>query len=115
MGIQNISENAVLVLLPPEPEIAEQLTAVNEILSKRRDLDVIIDFSRVDILTSANISNLLVLYNWLHGRGQRLVLYNVSVLTKGIFTVAGLDPVFEFADDKSAALAALQPAKPPSP
>jgi len=115
MGIQNISENVVLVALPPEPQIGEELRAVNKMVSTRCDFDVIIDFSRVEILISPNISNLLILHNWLDGCGRKLILYNVSFITKCIFDVAGLDTLFNFADDKSAALAALQPAKPPSP
>ena len=39
--------------------------------------------------------------------GRELILCNVSYVTKYIFTVANLDKIFEFVDDKLAALAAV--------
>jgi len=109
MGIQNLSEDVVLVELPfKEPQIADELKAVNEIASNKPDLDVIIDFSKVEIVTSSSIGNLIILRNILHERGRRLMLCNVAPMTKCIFVVAGLKDIFEFVDDKSAALAAVQ-------
>jgi len=53
MGIQNFSENVVLVDLPfKEPEIAEDLKHINEIISNRNDRDVIIDFFRAELINS---------------------------------------------------------------
>jgi anti-anti-sigma factor len=109
MGIQNLSEDVVLVELPfKEPQIDDELKAVNEIASSKPDLDVIIDFSKVEIITSSSIGNLIILRNILHERGRRLMLCNVAPMTKCIFVVAGLKDIFEFVDDKSAALAAVQ-------
>jgi anti-anti-sigma factor len=109
MGIQNLSEDIVLVELPfKEPQIADELKAVNEIASNKPDLDVIIDFSKVEIVTSSSIGNLIILRNLLHERGRRLMLCNVAPMTKCIFVVAGLKDIFEFVDDKSTALAAVQ-------
>jgi anti-anti-sigma factor len=109
MGIQNLSEDVILVDLPlKEPQIADELKAVNETVSSKPDLDVIIDFSRVEIITSSSIGNLIILRNLLHERGRRLILCNMASVTKCIFVVAGLKDIFEFVDDKSAALAAVQ-------
>jgi len=109
MGIQNLSEDVVLVELPfKEPQIADELKAINEIASSKPDLEVIIDFSKVEIITSSSIGNLIILRNLLHERGRRLMLCNVAPMTKCIFVVAGLKDIFEFVDDKSAALAAVQ-------
>ena len=109
MGIQNLSEDVVLVELPfKEPQIADELKAVNEIASNKPDLDVIIDFSKVEIVTSSSIGNLIILRNLLHEGGRRLMLCNVAPMTKCIFVVAGLKDIFEFVDDKSTALAAVQ-------
>jgi anti-anti-sigma factor len=109
MGIQNLSEDVVLVELPfKEPQIADELKAVNEIASNKPDLDVIIDFSKVEIVTSSSIGNLIILRNLLHEWGRRLMLCNVAPMTKCIFVVAGLKDIFEFVDDKSTALAAVQ-------
>jgi len=108
MGIQNWSEDVVLVDLPPEPQIADELKAVTEIVRDRGDCDVVVDFSRVDIVTSSSFSKLLKLRKLLADCGCRLVLCSVAPATKGIFTVTGLDGIFELADDKFTALAALQ-------
>lgn len=108
MGIQNLSEDILLVDLPlKEPQIANELKSVNETVSNNGNCNVIIDFSGVEIITSSSISNLIILLKLLQERGRQLILCNVAVVTKCIFTVAGLDKVFDFADDRSAALAAM--------
>jgi anti-anti-sigma factor len=100
MAIKNWSDNIVIVNLHEELRISAELKSVNEIISNRDDCDVIMDFSDVDIVTSSDICNLIILHTLLHKRGRRLILCNVAVLTKCIFTVAGLDELFDFADDK---------------
>jgi anti-anti-sigma factor len=108
MGIQNWSEDIVLVELAQEPQIGDELKAVTEIVRDRGDCDVVIDFSNVDIVTSSSLSKLLKLRKLLADCGHRLVFCNVAAATKGIFTVTGLDGIFELADDKFVALASLQ-------
>ena len=108
MGTQNLSEDVILVELPfKEPQIAGELKTVNEIVNGKPDLDVIIDFSKVEIMTSSSIGNLIILRNLLHERGRRLILCNMATITKCIFVVAGLKDIFDFVDDKSAALAVV--------
>jgi len=112
MGIQNFSEDVLLADLPSEePQMGNELKNLNEIISTRGDCDVVVDFSKVEIVTSSDISNLLALRGLLREHGRQLILCSVSAPTKGIFTVAGLDAVFELATDKHAALAAIQRAK----
>jgi anti-anti-sigma regulatory factor len=50
----------------------------------------------------------MILRNLLQEHGRQLVLCNVAVMTKYIFTVAGLDKIFDFVDDRLAASAAIQ-------
>jgi anti-anti-sigma factor len=108
MGIQNWSEDIVLVDLPQEPDIGEELKTVTEIARDRGDCEVVIDFSRVDIITSSSLSKLLKLRKLLGDCGHRLIFCSVAPATRGIFTVTGLDGIFEIADDKFVALASLQ-------
>jgi anti-anti-sigma factor len=108
MGIQNWSETIVLVDLPQEPEMGDELKAVTEIIRDRGDCDLVVDFSNVDIVTSSSLSKLLKLRKLVGDCGHRLVFCSVAPATKGIFTVTGLDGVFELADDKFVALAGLQ-------
>jgi len=108
MGIQNWSEDVILVDLPQEPEIGEELKTVTEIVRDRGDCDVVIDFSLVDIATSSSLSKLLKLRKLLADCGHRLIFCSVAPATRGIFTVTGLDGIFEITDDKFVALASLQ-------
>jgi anti-anti-sigma factor len=108
MGIQNWSEDVVLVDLPLEPEMGEELKTITQVVRDRGDCEVVIDFSRVDIITSSSLSKLLRLKKLVSDCGHRLVFCNVAPATKGIFTVTGLDGIFEIVDDKFIALASLQ-------
>jgi len=104
MKIKNLPENVLLVELPArEPHIAEQFKTVNEIVSNNNNSDVIIDFSNVEIINSSNISNLLILRQLLQKSGHKLILCDVSVLTKCIFVVAGLTDIFTFVDNPCSA------------
>jgi len=108
MGLQNWSEDIILVDLPPEPNMGDELKTVTGVTRDRGDCDVVVDFSSVDIVTSSSISKLLKLRKLLADCGHRLVFCNVAPATRGIFTVTGLDGIFEVADDKFVALASLQ-------
>ncbi len=108
MAITNLSEDVVLVDLPSDgAERADVLNTVNDVVSNKSDSDIILDFSGVEIINSWNISNLLILQNLLAESEHKLVLCNVSTVTKCIFVVAGLSDVFTFADNRSAALEAV--------
>jgi anti-anti-sigma factor len=109
MGIKNLSENIILIELPPDKlEREDELKNLNETVSDKCQYDVIVDFSDVEIINSWNISNLLILRSMLEEAGRKLILCNVSSLTKCIFTVAGLSDVLVFSDTRSAALDILQ-------
>ncbi|OHB61232.1 MAG: hypothetical protein A2167_05375 [Planctomycetes bacterium RBG_13_46_10] len=108
MGIQNWSEDIILVDLPAEPEMGDELKTVIEVVRDRGDCDVVIDFGSVDIVTSSSLSKLLKLRKLLGDCSHRLILCSVAAATKGIFTVTGLDGIFELTDDKFVALASLQ-------
>ena len=88
MTIHHPPENLIIVELPSkELEIGDELKKVNEIAAKNTECDVIIDFAVVEAITSSSLSNLLILHNLLAGQGHRLVLCNVSFITKCIFNV----------------------------
>ena len=108
MGIQDWSEDIILVDLTPEPEMADELKSVTGMVRDRGNCDVVIDFSAVDIVTSSSLSKLLKLRKLLGDCGHRLVFCSVAAATRGIFTVTGLEGIFELADDKFIALAGLQ-------
>jgi anti-anti-sigma factor len=108
VGIQNWSENIILVTLAEEPQMGEELRTVIEIVRDRGGCDVVVDLADVDIVTSSSIAKILKLRKVLKDSGQRLLLCGVKNATRGIFMVTGLDGVFEFVEDKFSALASLQ-------
>ena len=109
MSTQNLSEDVLLVNLPAEePQIASELKRTNEFVTGKDGCNVVVDFSGVEIITSSSISNLIILHKFLNERGHKLVLCNVAFVTKCIFTVAGLDKIFDFVEDPSAAVTSIQ-------
>lgn len=108
MGFQNWSDDVILVDLPREPRMRSELKTLVEICRDRGDCDVVMDFSSVDIMTSTSISGLLRLRKLLTDCNHRLIFCNIPAATRGVFSVVGLDEVFEFTEDKFAALATLQ-------
>ena len=109
MGIRNLSENIIVAELSSDgPERANELKKLNETISNKCQYDVIVDFFKVEIINSWNISNLLILRGMLEDAGRKLIICNISTVTRCIFVVAGLSEIFVFADDRSAALAAVR-------
>lgn len=111
MTIRDLSDDVLLVVLPKEPKLRDELAAVNELVSKECTRHVILDLSHVEILTSSSISNLMLLHNLLSEHGRELILSAVSLPTKGILRTVGLDAIFHFANGQSAALAAIKDAE----
>ena len=109
MGIKKLTDEVTLVELPSQgSRRSEELKAVNEVVSSKNDSDMIMDFSRVEIINSWDISNLLILQNLLNEVDHNLVLFDLTTVTKCIFVVAGLAEVFTFADSKEAALESVE-------
>ena len=108
MGIQDWSENVILVTVAPEPDMSDEIKTVTEIVQQRDNCSVVIDFSDAELVTSSSLAQLLRLQKTLEDRNQRLVLCGASARTKGVFSVTGLDNVFEFVADKFTALAGMQ-------
>jgi anti-anti-sigma factor len=108
MGIENLSEDIIYVTLPAEPKLGGELDKVSQIASEKAVSNIVVDFSDVSIITSPNLSTLLKLRKQLDSNSKRLICCAVSAMTKGIFTITGLETVFEFVDDKAGALGALE-------
>jgi anti-anti-sigma factor len=110
MAIESLQDKVIVVGLPKEPETGDELKKVTELVRDRGGCDVIIDFSSVDIVVSSSLSGLLELRKLVADLGRRLICCGVATSTRGIFTVTGLEPVFEFADDRSAGLQEIEAA-----
>lgn len=113
MAIEQIREDVVLVRLPlKEPQLGDELKAVNDLINAGSNFNVILDFAGVELVVSTSITNLMILRDLVSEPGHQLILCNVSCLVKSIFQVCGLDAVFNFAADKYAALESLQGTEP---
>ena len=108
MGIQNWSENVILVNLAEEPYLGEELQTVIGMVSETVGNNVVIDFAGVSLVTSSSLAKLLKLRKVLYENGRQLVLCGMKPQTKGIFRLTGLDSVFKFVDDQFLALSGLQ-------
>ena len=108
MSIHRWSEDVILVDLPRELEKHNELQTVIGMVRDRGDCDVVIDFSHVDVVGGACLAGLLEVRRLLHDGGHKLTLCSVAPATKGVFTIARLDDLFEFVEDRFAALASLQ-------
>ena len=104
MGIQNLAENIIFVTVTKEQQISKEISTVNEFVINKGNCHVIIDFSRVEWITSSDINNLIILHNLLCQYGHQLILCYVAVPTKCIFAVVGLEKLFTFAENQRAAL-----------
>ena len=100
MGIQYFSEDLLLITLPEQPQHGDEIDIANKMLSDSVDLDVMVDFSKVEILTSESICGLMILNKLLQGAGRKLVLYNLTYAIKQIFERTGLVTVFDLASDE---------------
>lgn len=107
MAICNYSQGVIVVELPPEPNLRAELDRLSQVFRGSADSDVVIDFSKVDIMTSLTLSGFLKLRELLVQADRRLIFVNVSSITKDIFTVTCFDGIFESADDGDQTLVSL--------
>ena len=105
--IHELSDDCLFVGLTDYATLGKELRHINDVLESNPDHNVIMDFSKVQMLTSSNLSNLMILHNLLQNSGHQLILCNVSFQVKCEFTVCGLREVFHFAEDKFQAMAQL--------
>ncbi len=108
MSIYCWSKDVILVDLPGEMDRHDELQRVTGMLRDGDDCDVVIDFSRVDVIGGACLARLLEIRKLVAECGHRLTLCSVAPATRGVFTVARLEDLFEFAEDRFAALAVPQ-------
>jgi len=94
--------------LPCEPQLRPGLALVRQHLDRMRGKHLILDFTRVEIITSPSIGGLLLLRQVTSEWGGRLIFCSVRLVTKCILRTVGLDLCFEFAEDRSKALKALR-------
>lgn len=108
MAIEAYPDHIIFAELPPEPDIRKEVEEVMKIVQADTGFDVVVDFSRVDIITSLTLSGFLQLRRMVTDAGHRLVFCNVAPLTKDIFKVTCFEGLFDYADNKATAFDKLQ-------
>jgi anti-anti-sigma regulatory factor len=108
MSIDRWSEDVILVDLPEELAKHDVLQTVLAMLRDGGACDVVVDFSHVRVVGGAWLARLQKIQRLVHEGGRKLTLCSVAPATRGIFTIAHLDDLFEFAQDRFTALASPQ-------
>lgn len=99
MTIHHWSEDVILVDLSRDLEKHGELQAVMKLVHDTGDCDVVVDFSHVDVVGGACLAGLLEVRRLLNDCGHKLTLCSVAPAIRGVFTIARLDDLFEFAED----------------
>lgn len=107
MAIQEWSDAITVVELGDDPEFSDDLDSIVERFDNT-PTNVALNFGAVGYVNSSNISQLLRLRKHVLSAGHRLILCGVNTQVWGVFQVTGLDKIFEYTNDISTALAALQ-------
>jgi anti-anti-sigma factor len=101
MNVAGQKEKAVVeVTLACEPQMREDLAILVEEMNRNGMSDIALDFSQVDIITSASLASLIRLREMAGAHGRDLVFRNVSAATKGIFEVTELSRLFAIEEDE---------------
>ncbi|MGD9109926.1 MAG: STAS domain-containing protein [Phycisphaerales bacterium] len=111
MAICDYSDNIIVIELPGEPDLRAELDRAIEILQTGCNSDVIMNFSKVDIMTSMSLSGFLKVREVVCEAGKQMIFCNAKPITKDIFKITCFDGVFEFADTLDQAVEALSKVK----
>ena len=109
MPIKNWSENIVVAELQNDPVCTDDLNALSEQLTAKKNVDLVVDFSNVNYLNSSNIAKLLKIRKQVVITNHRkMVLCSINSHVWGVFLITGLERLFEFADTVALGLAGIQ-------
>jgi anti-anti-sigma factor len=107
MAIQKWSDDITVVELADDPQLTDELGALMDAY-EAEPTNVVLNFAAVSFINSSNVARLLRLRKMVMSAGKRLVLCDVNTQVWGVLLVTGLDKIFQFTEDVSTALAAVQ-------
>ena len=107
MPLENWSDSVVVVRLADNPNMAEDLEALEQAILQRK-VHAVLDFSGVKMLNSSNLGKLIKIRRQMNAVESRLVLCGTNDHVWGAFLVTNFDKLFEFSPDVTTALAMLQ-------
>jgi len=107
MTIQNWSDEIIVAEMADDPQFADEMAALAEMLAGK-GANVVLNLGTVSYINSSSISRLLRLRKQMLASGKRLIICGANDQVAGVFVVTGLDKIFEFTNDVATALAKLQ-------
>lgn len=107
MVTQDWSDNIIMVNLADDPELTDELNALNDRM-QMDSKDIVLNFAEVHFLNSSNISRLLKLRKFVMDKKRKLCLCCISIQVWGVFLLTGLDSLFDVAEDTASALTSIQ-------
>jgi anti-anti-sigma factor len=109
MSIQEWSENILVAEMQDDPVFTDDMVTLLEQADQKPEVNVVLDLANVNHLNSSNIARLIDLHEKVKVQNRRqLVLCGVGTHVWGVLLVSELHKVFDFADDVSMGLAAVQ-------
>jgi len=108
MPLTEWSEEILLAELAEEPIFSEEMGNLMSRLECGEARHVVLDLRNVMGLNSSNLAQLLRLRKRVGSLGKRLRLCGVRDTVWSVLLVTGLDKVFDFNEDVTAALASMQ-------
>ncbi len=108
MGIQEWSEQILVVDLSDDPLLSDDLDALVDFIDTHGPRDVLIELRGASYINSSNIAKLLKIRKQAESTGRQLRLCEIPDSVWSVFLVTGLDNIFDFSDSVSTALAELQ-------
>jgi len=108
MSIDRWSQDVIVVDLTEDLGKHHELETVIKTLRQGYPCDVVVDFSHVQAVGGVWLAQLQKIQRLAKQSGHKLTLCNVPPAIRGVFTIAHLDDLFEFAADRFIALASPQ-------
>ncbi len=87
MSAQSWFNHVVIVKLPPEPQINNELETITQVAMNTADFDVVIDFVEVNTISRRAICNLVILQRLLHKSFRHLGFSNLNHVLKETFAM----------------------------
>lgn len=112
MTIQKWSDSIIVAELSDDPQFTEEMVSLTDMV-KQNCVNVVINLSAVGHLNSSNLSSLLRLRKQVLAGEGRIILCGIDSRVRTVFSITGLDKVFEFTDDPATALTSIQIAATP--
>ena len=111
MTIHNMSHKAIIVKLPTEPEIAEELELASKIVTEKPGFDMVMDCSKMGLVTCSALCGFMKLHKILTDRGRHLFFCNVGAITRGVLSIYGFDRIFQVLDETMESLESSKDSK----